>query len=296
MSLVHASTTSKESGVTEGLARFLPPHSSPTPRLLTGTGGSGSRSRDRLTCRLTSGVHDFFSAFNHIHRRSRLSAFGKERRWTWSQPQTKNRILVGIRWLNYKTGWTAFGDGGHQPAPRVGRSCSQVHPVIFTYLSTYYYVVYLLKSLFIFPRRFTKRIYVTLPDSASRIQLLTKLLSKHNNPLSNSELEKLAALTEGYSGSDLTALAKDAALGPIRGNWQRDFHGCFFSFLCFTILCHKPRWALAKWGAEHLTYQNPRGYLCPFFKFISLGNCRDFLSRHSDGLRRWCFGHEPYSI
>ena len=24
-------------------------------------------------------------------------------------------------------------------------------------------------------------------------------------------------LTEGYSGSDMTALAKDAALGPIRG-------------------------------------------------------------------------------
>jgi len=30
-------------------------------------------------------------------------------------------------------------------------------------------------------------------------------------------LEELARLTEGYSGSDLTALAKDAALGPIRG-------------------------------------------------------------------------------
>jgi spastin len=30
-------------------------------------------------------------------------------------------------------------------------------------------------------------------------------------------LDELATLTDGYSGSDLTALAKDAALGPIRG-------------------------------------------------------------------------------
>jgi spastin len=33
-------------------------------------------------------------------------------------------------------------------------------------------------------------------------------------------LKKLALLTDGYSGSDLTALAKDAALEPIR---QLDF-------------------------------------------------------------------------
>jgi spastin len=35
--------------------------------------------------------------------------------------------------------------------------------------------------------------------------------------LSQEELDKLASDTEGYSGSDLTGLAKDAALGPIRG-------------------------------------------------------------------------------
>ena len=29
--------------------------------------------------------------------------------------------------------------------------------------------------------------------------------------------KKIYSLTEGYSGSDLTNLAKDAALGPIRG-------------------------------------------------------------------------------
>jgi spastin len=34
--------------------------------------------------------------------------------------------------------------------------------------------------------------------------------------LSQFELSWLARVTDGYSGSDLTALAKDAALGPIR--------------------------------------------------------------------------------
>lgn len=66
-------------------------------------------------------------------------------------------------------------------------------------------------------RRFSKRIYVTLPDHATRVLLLRRLLSRHNNPLSQEELAKLATVTEGYSGSDLTGLAKDAALGPIRG-------------------------------------------------------------------------------
>uniref|UniRef100_A0A1B6CUX1 microtubule-severing ATPase n=2 Tax=Clastoptera arizonana TaxID=38151 RepID=A0A1B6CUX1_9HEMI len=65
-------------------------------------------------------------------------------------------------------------------------------------------------------RRFTKRIYVTLPDLNTRIILLQRLLSRHDNPLNMSELSSLAALTDGYSGSDLTGLAKDAALGPIR--------------------------------------------------------------------------------
>lgn len=68
-------------------------------------------------------------------------------------------------------------------------------------------------------RRFTKRVYVSLPNCHTRIQLLKRLLEKHNNPLSADELDQMATLTEGYSGSDLTALAKDAALGPIRGTF-----------------------------------------------------------------------------
>ncbi|CAH2250024.1 spastin isoform X2 [Pelobates cultripes] len=65
-------------------------------------------------------------------------------------------------------------------------------------------------------RRFAKRIYVSLPNEETRLLLLTNLLVKQGNPLSEKELRRLARLTEGYSGSDITALAKDAALGPIR--------------------------------------------------------------------------------
>uniref|UniRef100_A0A8C9U5C8 microtubule-severing ATPase n=1 Tax=Scleropages formosus TaxID=113540 RepID=A0A8C9U5C8_SCLFO len=65
-------------------------------------------------------------------------------------------------------------------------------------------------------RRFAKRVYVTLPTEETRFHLMQNLLSKHGSPLSQRELAQLARVTEGYSGSDLTALAKDAALGPIR--------------------------------------------------------------------------------
>nr|CAB3266511.1 spastin-like [Phallusia mammillata] len=65
-------------------------------------------------------------------------------------------------------------------------------------------------------RRFPKRIYVRLPDAETRAELLNKLLAKHDSPLSKHELAKLSSMCENYSFSDLTALAKDAALGPIR--------------------------------------------------------------------------------
>ena len=68
-----------------------------------------------------------------------------------------------------------------------------------------------------FCRRFPKRVYIQLPDASTRVILLRKLLSKHNNPLNSHELEQLALQTDSYSSSDLTALAKDSALGPIRG-------------------------------------------------------------------------------
>uniref|UniRef100_A0A8C5AGI1 microtubule-severing ATPase n=1 Tax=Gadus morhua TaxID=8049 RepID=A0A8C5AGI1_GADMO len=65
-------------------------------------------------------------------------------------------------------------------------------------------------------RRFVKRIYVALPDEETRLKQLTHLLGKQGELLNQKELAHLAKVTAGYSGSDLTSLAKDAALGPIR--------------------------------------------------------------------------------
>jgi len=71
-------------------------------------------------------------------------------------------------------------------------------------------------------RRFTKRIYVEMPDFDGRKSLLAALLKKSGSPLSNSDLDKLSRLTDGYSNSDITNLAKDAAMAPLREMSQEE--------------------------------------------------------------------------
>lgn len=66
-------------------------------------------------------------------------------------------------------------------------------------------------------RRLEKRIYVPLPSSVSRAALIRQLLSLQTSNMSDRDLNRVAAATEGYSGSDLYHLCKEAALGPIRG-------------------------------------------------------------------------------
>uniref|UniRef100_A0A0K2VDA6 microtubule-severing ATPase n=1 Tax=Lepeophtheirus salmonis TaxID=72036 RepID=A0A0K2VDA6_LEPSM len=66
-------------------------------------------------------------------------------------------------------------------------------------------------------RRFTKKLFVPMPDNDTRKAVLTNLLSKNNSNLSEVELEILSGkVTKGYSCSDLTNLTKEAAFGPLR--------------------------------------------------------------------------------
>ncbi|KAG7663835.1 uncharacterized protein J8A68_002695 [[Candida] subhashii] len=65
-------------------------------------------------------------------------------------------------------------------------------------------------------RRFVRRQYIPLPEGETRKAQLKKLLEYQKNTLSEADYESLVDLTEGFSGSDITALAKDAAMGPLR--------------------------------------------------------------------------------
>ncbi|KAJ4312271.1 hypothetical protein N0V94_007537 [Neodidymelliopsis sp. IMI 364377] len=65
-------------------------------------------------------------------------------------------------------------------------------------------------------RRFVRRQYIPLPEDFVRKQQVKTLLSHQKHDLSDKDLDRLVSLTDGFSGSDITALAKDAAMGPLR--------------------------------------------------------------------------------
>lgn len=82
-------------------------------------------------------------------------------------------------------------------------------------------------------RRFVRRQYIPLPEAATRSSQFKTLLGHQKHCLSDEDIDRLVELTDGtlslsclpystltsiggFSGSDITALAKDAAMGPLR--------------------------------------------------------------------------------
>ncbi|KAJ3066048.1 Fidgetin-like protein 1 [Rhizoclosmatium hyalinum] len=65
-------------------------------------------------------------------------------------------------------------------------------------------------------RRFRKKLYIPLPEPKAREALLSHHLKKERHTLSDQDLVRLVSMTEGYSGSDMDGLVREAALGPIR--------------------------------------------------------------------------------
>ncbi|KAK6497750.1 hypothetical protein TWF481_012152 [Arthrobotrys musiformis] len=73
-------------------------------------------------------------------------------------------------------------------------------------------------------RRFVRRQYIPLPEGPVRVQQLRNLLGQQKHTLSDAEMLQLEGLTEDFSGSDITALAKDAAMGPLRSLGESLLH------------------------------------------------------------------------
>lgn len=91
-------------------------------------------------------------------------------------------------------------------------------------------------------RRFVRRQYIPLPESQVRESQLRRLMGAQKHGLRSSDYAVLVELTDGeskasacqvrqltqyflgYSGSDITALAKDAAMGPLRSLGEKLLH------------------------------------------------------------------------
>ena len=75
-----------------------------------------------------------------------------------------------------------------------------------------------------FLRRVPRRVLIPLPDGAARRAFLDALLDGEDGAhtsLDAARREKIVAATEGYSMSDLRALAEEAAMGPLRALGDR---------------------------------------------------------------------------
>ncbi|KAI1345965.1 P-loop containing nucleoside triphosphate hydrolase protein [Xylaria sp. FL0043] len=73
-------------------------------------------------------------------------------------------------------------------------------------------------------RRFVRRQYIPLPEPETRAIQLKTLLGQQKHNLTDADIMKLVELTDGFSGSDITALAKDAAMGPLRSLGEALLH------------------------------------------------------------------------
>lgn len=65
-------------------------------------------------------------------------------------------------------------------------------------------------------RRFEKRIYIPLPDLQARVAQFKIRIGKTPNALTEEDFFELGQATEGYSGSDITVVVKEALMLPIR--------------------------------------------------------------------------------
>lgn len=65
-------------------------------------------------------------------------------------------------------------------------------------------------------RRFQRRVHISLPDFPARMKMFELAVGTTPCDLSQLDYRKLAELSEGYSGSDISIAVQDALMQPVR--------------------------------------------------------------------------------
>jgi len=65
-------------------------------------------------------------------------------------------------------------------------------------------------------RRFEKRVYIPLPDARARSRIFRTCIGDTPNSLDEKDFKELAESCDGFSGSDIAVLCRDALYEPVR--------------------------------------------------------------------------------
>lgn len=65
-------------------------------------------------------------------------------------------------------------------------------------------------------RRFEKRVYIALPEAAARANMFKLNLGDTPNNLTEEQFMQLGEMSEGYSGSDVAVVVREALMEPLR--------------------------------------------------------------------------------
>lgn len=76
-------------------------------------------------------------------------------------------------------------------------------------------------------RRFTKRLYIPLPEKEARYDIIKHYLKEIEHNLGETEIECLSAATDGFSGADLKVVAETAGFMPMRDMIKKSGAGVF---------------------------------------------------------------------
>lgn len=65
-------------------------------------------------------------------------------------------------------------------------------------------------------RRFEKRVYIALPEASARTAMFKLNLGDTPNSITDAEFQQMGEASEGYSGSDIAVVVREALMEPLR--------------------------------------------------------------------------------